>query len=120
MNSVPDLERRIMADTADAAEAVPPAETIEVPEQAEQEVAEQEENEENVDNVENEVPKEDPPPVVPACPTLCHLYGEGAFPAKELVPSVPMSPFVASCWPEKSPKGTEWTDIAFHRDHTSR
>lgn len=57
------------------------------------------------DEQENEAPKEDPPPPVPACPQLRRLYGEAAFPTRELAPGVPISPFVACCWPDKAPQG---------------
>lgn len=94
-----------MAEEADPSEAVPPVVVDgEVPVSAE----EQEHAEEEQENVENEAPKEEPPPFVPACSTLCPLYGEGAFPARELCPNMPISRFIATCWPDQPPKGAEW------------
>ena len=104
-----------MSEAETPVEVVPPVESsVAEPEVAEQqqqqpqeEVPVQQEEctehvEELVDNAENE----EPPPVVPACPKLSLLYGESAFPPRELGPGVPLSPFIACCsWPINPAKG---------------
>ena len=114
-NTELEVQDKNMSEAAAPEEVVPPessAAETEVPEEKE-EVAEQQQEEcvenveEHVDNVENEAPKEEPAPVVPACPKLCLLYGESAFPPRELASGVPVSPFIACCgWPERPAKGT--------------